>query len=187
MIDELERPHLRGRGRRRLPPKRVGEVGEASFLPKMLRVGFGVAKPWGDSDLYDYILDSGWKRWRTQVKCTETNHDDGYQVLPCHRVYGKGRTLYTPEDIDLLVVYIIPSDVWYVFPIETIIGVRTLILFPDEHHARAKWEAHREAWYLLQQPCPQEIECPRQGLCQGLNDWRKCFLQGVGLNPNILE
>jgi hypothetical protein len=41
------------------PPdqKRRGEMGEAAFLLKASALGFGVAKPWGDSERYDFIVD----------------------------------------------------------------------------------------------------------------------------------
>jgi hypothetical protein len=37
--------------------KRKGELSEAAFLLKASSLGFGVAKPWGDSERYDFILD----------------------------------------------------------------------------------------------------------------------------------
>ena len=39
--------------------KRRGEAAEAAFLAKASGLGFGVAKPWGDSERYDFLLDSG--------------------------------------------------------------------------------------------------------------------------------
>src|SRR6185437_15810065 len=38
--------------------KRKGDLSEAAFLLKAASLGFGVAKPWGDSERYDFILDS---------------------------------------------------------------------------------------------------------------------------------
>jgi hypothetical protein len=49
-------------------PKRRGELAELAFINKALALGFGVAKPWGDSDRYDYILDTGHSLWRVQVE-----------------------------------------------------------------------------------------------------------------------
>ena len=43
----------------RLSIKRRGEVAEAAFLIKAATLGFSVAKPWGDSDPYDFIVQSG--------------------------------------------------------------------------------------------------------------------------------
>lgn len=57
--------------------KRSGELSEAAFLLKAKRLGFLVAKPWGDSDRYDFILDSGSRLWRIQLKSTEVEHSRG--------------------------------------------------------------------------------------------------------------
>jgi hypothetical protein len=35
-------------------------------LHKAAALGFGVAKPYGDSERYDFILDSGERLWRVQ-------------------------------------------------------------------------------------------------------------------------
>src|SRR5206468_3484935 len=43
---------------KRVNTKRKGELSEAAFLLKAAGQGFGVAKPWGDSERYDFILDS---------------------------------------------------------------------------------------------------------------------------------
>jgi hypothetical protein len=39
--------------------KRRGELAELSFMYKAASLGFGVAKPYGDSCRDDFILDSG--------------------------------------------------------------------------------------------------------------------------------
>jgi len=54
--------------KRRKNPKRAGELSEAAFLWKAESLGFGVVKPWGDSERYDFILDSGGRLWRVQLK-----------------------------------------------------------------------------------------------------------------------
>src|SRR5881398_2739497 len=43
---------------KRVNTKRKGELSEAAFLLKAAGLGFGFAKPWGDSERYDFILDS---------------------------------------------------------------------------------------------------------------------------------
>ena len=40
-------------------PKRTGELSEAAFMLKARTLGFNPAKPWGDSERYDFILDTG--------------------------------------------------------------------------------------------------------------------------------
>jgi hypothetical protein len=65
---------------RKPPPKhpntkRIGELAEAAFVVKAAGLGFAVSKPWGDSERYDFILDSGNRTWRVQIKCTQLpNH-----------------------------------------------------------------------------------------------------------------
>ena len=41
-----------------LPTKRRGEIAEAAFLQKAASLGFSVSKPWGESDRYDFILET---------------------------------------------------------------------------------------------------------------------------------
>jgi hypothetical protein len=48
--------------------KAFGEAAEAAFLAKATSLGFGVAKTWGESERYDFMVDSGHKLWRIQVK-----------------------------------------------------------------------------------------------------------------------
>ena len=50
--------------------KQRGELAEMAFTLKAAGLGFGVAKPYGDSESYDFILDSGVRLWRVQVKST---------------------------------------------------------------------------------------------------------------------
>jgi hypothetical protein len=62
------------------PPKRRGERAELAFMLKASSLGFGIAKPWGDSERYDFILDSGERLWRVQVRSTEYETHRGYSV-----------------------------------------------------------------------------------------------------------
>jgi len=66
-----------------LTAKRRGEVAEAAFLHKTAALGFSVSKPWGESDRYDFILDSGDHCWRVQVKSAHTSALHGYAFHAC--------------------------------------------------------------------------------------------------------
>jgi hypothetical protein len=134
--------------KRRKNPKRTVELAEAAFLLKAQSVGFHVAKPWGDSERYDFILDSGGRLWRVQLKCTERLHARGYEVQPIYGVYGKGKAGYTAEEIDVLVVHIGPRNVWYVLPVEAIVTCKNLRFYPDIACKCARWESYREAWHV---------------------------------------
>ncbi len=60
--------------------KRTGEFSEAAFLHRAEGLAFKLAKPWGDSERYDFILDSGTRLWKVQVKGTEALRARGYEV-----------------------------------------------------------------------------------------------------------
>jgi hypothetical protein len=61
--------------------KRKGELSEAAFLLKAASLGFGVAKPWGDSERYDFILDS--HEYHGQ-------NSGAYAGAPSFPAFGKG-------------------------------------------------------------------------------------------------
>src|SRR6202795_740539 len=64
--------------------KRRGEMGEAAFLAKVSALGFGVAKTWGDSDRYDFVVDGGAGLWRVQVKSAHRAGEDGGYSFHAH-------------------------------------------------------------------------------------------------------
>jgi len=136
-------------------PKRTGELSEAAFMLKAKILGFEIAKPWGDSERYDFILDTGPRLWRVQLKCTQVLRARGYDVQPIYSIYGKGKITYTAKDIDVLVAHILPLGVWYVLPIAAIAHCTSLRLYPDIPCKCARWETYREAWHLLE-PHPKQ-------------------------------
>ena len=96
--------------------KRAGERSEAAFLNKASQLGFGVAKPWGDSERYDFILDNGRRLLRVQIKATDCLRAQAYETRATYTL-GKGRAVYGPKDIDFLVAHIATLNVWYVLPV----------------------------------------------------------------------
>jgi hypothetical protein len=132
--------------------RRYGEVAEAKFLAKAADMGFGVSKPWGD-ERYDFVLDSGHRFSRVQVKSTRKSRAPRlYGVL----VSSNRLAAYAETEIDFLVVYLVPEDIWYVIPVSKIQGLQTLYFFP--HGRRSKWEKYREAW--CQMACPHDEHSP---------------------------
>ena len=129
--------------------KRYGEIAELAFMRKALSLGYGVAKPWGDSDHYDYILSRGRFFWRVQVKSVWTKP---YTV----RLRGANGRPYTPDEIDFLVAYTAPENLWYVFPVSVITGITTLVF--SRRPIRYDWSVYLDAWQLIR-------ECPQARLC----------------------
>jgi PD-(D/E)XK endonuclease len=126
--------------------KRRGEVSELAFFYKAASLGFGVAKPWGDSERYDFILDSGQRLWRVQVK------SGCHHRKRCYDLHGRcgnqEKSQYTSADIDIFVAYLVPIDVWYVIPVEKI-RKKNLLFYPYGGARHPHYEHYREAWHLM--------------------------------------
>ena len=129
--------------RPRVYSKKLGELAESLFLSKAVGLGFAVAKPWGDSEPYDFILDSGRRLWRVQVKARfSALTDRGRYVIHAH---GGSYRCYTADEVDVLVAYVVPVNAWYVFPIAALRGIVQIHL-SSHAGSRSKYETYREAW-----------------------------------------
>ena len=144
--------------------KAHGEAAEAAFLAKATKLGFGVARVWGDSERYDFILDSGEKLWRIQVKSTVRFVDSHYTV----KCRGNNRR-YAISEVDFLVVYIVPEDLWYVVPISIAEQHPQLYFFPQRPASRGICEIYREAWCQL--ACPRDPNHPNLLLLERQPDY----------------
>jgi hypothetical protein len=133
---------------RKANTKRIGERSEAAFLHKASSLGFGVAKPWGDSERYDFILDNGHRLLRVQIKATDCLRAQAYETRATYTV-GKGRAIYGPGDIDFLVAHVIPLDLWYVLPVKACMPAPMLRFYPHRKAKKMRLEKYREAWHLM--------------------------------------
>jgi hypothetical protein len=124
-----------------LHTKRRGEVAELAFMLRATSLGFGVAKPWGDSDRYDFIVTAGQLFWRVQVKSTWSTK--------CYHVSSRGSrgVVYAYGEIDFLVAYIVSRDIWYVIPAAVVTSHSGLRFFPFSQ--KSINEKYREAWGQL--------------------------------------
>src|SRR5579859_5606141 len=135
--------------------KVTGERSEANFLYKAANRNFGIAKPWGDSRKYDFILDSGSLLNRMQIKCTECLRAGAYETRATYTV-GKGRAVYTKKDIDFIAAHIVPLDIWYIIPVEVCTPRPMLRFYPHRKAKKMRLEKYREAWHLLTAPEDRE-------------------------------
>ena len=128
--------------------KRLGELAELAFMSKAASLGFGVAKPYGDSERFDFILSRDGHLWRVQVKSTRTAKRGVYEIS-AHGCWG-AHDIYTKDGIDFIVAYVVPEDACYVIPIEATRGRKRLCLHPNVPRKPCyKYEKYREAWCLL--------------------------------------
>ena len=156
--------------------KRLGEVVEAEFLAKVARLGFRVSKPWGDSDRYDFVVEAESGFWRVQVKSTRYRCGEKYRALLAP--HGKP---YNEQQIDFIVVYVEPEDLWYVLPIDMVASRRSLALYPWMR--KSKFDRYREAWCLL--ACSRKVRGWKDipVLCRGAKLQVRCAAcpRGEGL------
>jgi len=153
-------PHPSRASCERVGPKRLkrsGHVAELAFMHKAAELGFGVTKPYGEIEPYDFILDSGCRLWRVQVKSTATpvKGKHSFYVQPAHCNGAYGRSIYTSAEIDFLVAYVVPREAWYVIPVGALASAINIYLYPDTPHSRGRFERFRDAWCLM--------ACPRHG------------------------
>ncbi len=126
--------------------KRRGEASEAAFLARATHLGFRVCIPWGDSERYDSVINGGRGFLRIQVKSAARYAETRYRV----GTRGFGPAVYTPDEIDFLVAYIVPENIWYIIPIEAIGQRKGIRFYPHTRRkSRALFEKYREAWCLL--------------------------------------
>ena len=139
-VDTSVRPTLA------ITAKELGEIAEADFLAKAAGMGMWVAKPWGDSRKYDFIVDAEGRLQRVQVKSAYSEgRDGGYSF----RMHGNSQKAYQADEIEVLVAYVVPKNAWYVFPVRALTDVPSLKLFPGSRKSRSKYEKYREAWGIL--------------------------------------
>jgi len=150
--------------------KRCGEITELAFTLAAARHRFGVSHPFGDSERYDTILDCHCDRLfplaqyrtfldgrsrprliRVQVKGTTQLADGLYRVNIGRHLNGRV-VPYKLSEIDFIVVYVIPEDSWFIFPLTHILGLTGLLLRPKNRRKPHPTDPYREAWHLLRQP-----------------------------------
>ena len=109
--------------------------------------GYAVSKPWGDCEIYDFVVRVGKVFWRVQVKSlgAKRRQRPHYSVTTTNWL----KLPYSPEDIDFLVAYIFPEDAWYVFPAIVVKNRKVLHINPNSK--RSKFAVYREAWKLMEQ------------------------------------
>lgn len=134
-------------------PKLAGERAECAFLHAALDRGFIVAKPWGDSYSYDFIVDSGPAHGRrkrklslVQVRSVGVKGGWGYRIKTAHH---RDHAPMTTADADLIAALVVPFGAWYIIPMSAVPPGKMIILYPHNKHSRGRYEKFRDAWWLL--------------------------------------
>jgi hypothetical protein len=131
-----------------------GQLAELVFMRKAASLGLSIAKPWSESERYDFIARVENICWRVQVKSVAAKSPlRNYYRVKTSGGTGQKQTPYSTKEIDFLVAYIHPEDLWYVFPAISIEGRQAICVHPGSK--RSRYEQYREAWKLLM-PVPAE-------------------------------
>lgn len=99
--------------------KRIGNIGEAKALCKLVELGIPVYIPFGDNEKADLIADFGGKLNKIQVK-TSVEAKNGKIVFSLvsstlHRKKGTNHK-YTQDEIDYYICYNIQRDKLFLVP-----------------------------------------------------------------------
>ena len=116
--------------------------------------GISVAKPYGDSHRYDFLVQHGRRLLRVQVKSAFTRPKNafGYRVIVARMMPShKHAICYSRDEIDFVVCFIAPVDAWYIIPVEKLGRRQGVHVFPNGQGQRMAglYEDYREAWHLL--------------------------------------
>jgi len=123
-------------------PKARGEWAELRFMTRAAELGLRVTKPWGDNAPYDFAVDHNGHFLRVQVKCTCKKRLHSYVCSVSNH-----RGPYTPDQIDFVAAYIIPTDTWYILPLAALHHSFDIWLTP--HRKNSRYAEFKEAWHLL--------------------------------------
>jgi len=108
-------------------------------------MGLCVCKPYGDSAQYDVGIEADGRLLRVQIKSTTYSRDGSFT---CNLV-GRGRKGYVAGVVDFFAIYLVPMNVWYILPFETLAGTVSLQFAPGR--VGNKYQVYMEAWHLLKE------------------------------------
>lgn len=119
-----------------------GRITEQKCFLKCLEKGYTVSKPLFDNARYDFILDTGNKLLKIQIKSSTWNEDytafsfNGYSQHSTGN--GNKRMKYTNKEIDYFMTE--KEGIFYLYPAEEEgFTVKTLRISSKQKQAQIKW------------------------------------------------
>ena len=124
--------------------KEKGEFVESKFMALALEKEFIVSVPFGDSSNYDFVLGFEDKLIRVQIKSifSKQENKDRYMTK---MGWGKYKVPYI--GVDVVVVFVVPEDTWYIIPFDCIRGVNCCV-YPHRE-SDGIYEQFKNAWHNL--------------------------------------
>lgn len=120
----------------------IGCLTEQKCFVKCLEAGYTISKPLFDNARYDFILDTGEKLLRIQVKTSTWNDDHSAFTFNGYSQHSLGsgnkRMKYTSKEIDYFMTE--KDDVFYLYPAEKDGFVaKTLRITSKQNQSTIKW------------------------------------------------
>lgn len=131
----------------KLTNRQRGHLAEIVFMRKAASLGLAVAKPCNEGERYDFIARVENVCWRIQVKSVANKSRHHYRIKTSSGGGTREHLPYSASEIDFLVAYLHPEDLWYVFPAVVIVGQKSVCVKPGCQ--RSRYEQYREAWKLM--------------------------------------
>jgi hypothetical protein len=122
-----------------------------AFQFKAGSLGFAVAKPFGDSLPYDFLVDGGGIITRVQVKTTSAVIYGAYFANAQRHSPFSSRP-YTPEEVEIIAIWVKPLDTWYLIPVSEVAPRKSIRLWPHRPEKDTRYGKYRERWEELGQP-----------------------------------
>jgi len=120
----------------------IGYLTEQKCYVKCLEEGFQISKPLFDNNRYDFILDTGEKLLKIQVKSSTWNEDhsaftfNGYSQH--QTANGNKRMKYTKKEVDYFMTE--KDGIFYLYPAEEEgFLTKTLRVFSNQNQPTIKW------------------------------------------------
>jgi len=86
-----------------------GELAELAFLHQATSRGLKVSKPYGDSGRYDFIVDTGRRLCKIQVKSTSYAKSPTVYGVSIGRNLHGGVVPYLRSQVDFIAIHIVPG------------------------------------------------------------------------------
>ena len=140
---------------KRTNTKRKGELSEAAFLLKAASLGFGVAKPWGDSERYDFILDSHGLDFHKNDSHNNDSHSEDSHCPDSHNHdshnhdphdHAAGRRLWR---VQLKCTAVVRARGYDVQPIYSIYGQGKMVYTAEDIDVLVAHIIPLDIWYVL--------------------------------------
>lgn len=116
-----------------------GNISEIMVIAELLKKNFEVAIPYGNCPGYDLLVRSTTSKWnRIQVKTAYKRSNRGGVYVDFLRGSGKGkRRSYTKDDFDFLIAIKQDDGQFWVFPVESVVGLRCVTVGSGSQEWRA--------------------------------------------------